>query len=51
MASQNEKPDSKKPYSSPSLTIYGDFKKLTLGSNSTKKTDVSGRVTKSSVVA
>jgi hypothetical protein len=46
---ESTKESSKKTYSSPKLTIYGDFRKLTLGSNSTKKTDASGRMTKASV--
>jgi hypothetical protein len=51
MGSEKANENVKKPYSSPKLSTYGDFRKLTLGSNSNKKTDASGRVTKTSVVA
>jgi hypothetical protein len=47
MGSGKDNQQTKKPYSSPTLATYGDFRKLTLGSNSNRKTDVSGRVTKS----
>lgn len=51
MGSANSGENVKKPYSSPKLSIYGDFRKLTLGSNSNKKTDASGRTTKASIGA